>query len=250
VLGPSRHREVQGGAEGAKVLAEAALPAGIEAEAAELGPPVHQQDVGRAHAVVDDVPALGELEDGEQLEPDRGGLVGRQGAVGLDHLGQGPGRDQLGHDEEVVAVPHGVEDGDGARERELDGGPGLAQQRRPGGLLLAGRELDLLDGDVAAQDGVLGPPDCSGAALPEPCRQRVPPGDDALRRRDACQVLDHDRDLPSRAEIVGRLTVLVPAPSACAWRHPANETRSEPRSPPRRPRSARPGWPAHGAGAP
>ncbi len=78
------------------------------------------------HVAVDDALPVGGLEGAEQREPDVGGALRRQRAVGAHDLRQRAGLDEL-HDEVGRALLlHDVVDGDGARVVEPGGGPRLA----------------------------------------------------------------------------------------------------------------------------
>ena len=124
---------------------------------------------------------MGARERLEQVEADAGGGGCGEAPAERELVGEGAGRQELHHDPVRPVVLGDVEDGDRAVVRHPGGGAGLAQ--RPlaqlfGGLAgLAGWGRDLLQGDVAAEQLVVGRPHRAHPPAAEHAQQPVAPGE-------------------------------------------------------------------------
>ena len=143
------------------------------------------QDVRRLHVPVHDAGRVGGGQRVRGLTDQRGGLVGRQGAVVPDQLREGDVLDVLHHQPLLLVLDHEVEDRHHVRMVEPRGEPRLAlgalEVRRAG----AGGHADPLERDCPAEHLV----------APEPHRAHAAATDLPVERVPAC---DQDR-IPSHA---------------------------------------------------
>ena len=159
-----------------------------------------QQQVAGLDVAVDDALGVGGRQGPGAAGDDAGGLAGRHRAVGPDLGVQGPAGHVLGDDERAAAELADLEHRDDVGMAQGGGQAGLAEEPLAGLGVGGGEELD---GDLPAEDGVLGAVD-----HPHPAAAQQPPdcvaadfgaGRKLRNRRGRCVVLGRHPAVPFRA---------------------------------------------------
>jgi hypothetical protein len=171
VLGGTHHRAVAGEV--------GALRRFGDAEVGDQNPTVaRQQDVGRLDVAVDEAAGVGGTEGIGHLGADGEYGVELEGPV-LVEVGPHGGADHQLHDDGVDAVlGEGVVDRDDGGVGQPGGGDGLAPESLDEGMVAGQVRVEDLDGDLAGQHLVGGPPDLGHTARRDRVVQPVPTGQD------------------------------------------------------------------------
>ncbi|RDL09177.1 hypothetical protein DER30_2574 [Streptomyces sp. HB202] len=121
----------------------------------------------------------------EDREADPGRLAGVEGAF-LEAVAERRAAHQLHDDPRLAVLDHHVVDGDDGGVVDPGGGPRLALHALVHGAVFTLAEMvqyaRLLDGHLAVDDLVAGPPHRAHPAVPEPRDQPVAPADQPVRR--------------------------------------------------------------------
>ncbi len=197
-----------------------------------------QQHVPGLDVPVQHAELVAPVQGGQHLGADLGGLAGLQGAVLADHVRQRAAVDQLHHDPRPAVLLQHVVDGDHAGVLDPGGGAGLPLHPGVEDLqLVLGQVADgqFLDGDLAVEHPVPGPPDGTHATPAEPLPQLVPVGQQPLHGRRLRPVLNAHGDRSPSSTCRHR-----DGGPRCTTDHRSNISQAHPRRP-RRPPGSRPG---------